>query len=205
MAVFIVDDDQAIRQALAWLLRSRQVDSQNFASGEGFLAFLESSQFPAREASVLLLDVRMDGISGLQLFEILSERGLLERMPVIFLTGHAEVAMAVDAVKSGAFDFFEKPFSDNKLVDRVLQGLERSKETLAASNSSHDLGKRLGELTEREREVMNLIMQGRLNKVIADELAISMRTVEVHRSRIFAKLKVRSAVEMVNLLNSQAS
>ena len=207
MLVFVVDDDPAIRNAISWLLRSRQLQSQCFASAESFVTYLDSAQYKAhlklQTPAVLLLDVRMDGMSGLQLFELLRERGMISALPVIFLTGHAEVAMAVEAVKAGAFDFFEKPLADNRLVDRVMQALAHASAQLAANSTLSDLEKRLRSLTDREREVMNLIMQGRLNKVIADELSISMRTVEVHRARIFEKLQVRSAVEMVNLLSKQ--
>lgn len=202
MIAYLVDDDAGVRQALGWLLRSKQISTQTFEGAEAFLAYLEGNSFPGREAAVVVLDVRMGAMSGLQLFDILKERGMLTKLPVIFLTGHADVPTAVEYVKAGALDFFEKPFNDNKLVDRVLEGLAHSKAALEMADTSDQLTKRLAELTEREREVMDLIMQGKLNKVIADSLGISMRTVEVHRSRIFAKLKVRSAVEMVNLLNA---
>lgn len=203
MTAYLVDDDAGVRQALGWLLRSKQINAQAFDSAEAFLAFLEGTSFPGREPGVLVLDVRMVDMSGLQLFDILKERGLLPKLPVIFLTGHADVPTAVEYVKAGALDFFEKPFNDNQLVDRVQEGLTASKAALDQAVSGEQLSRRLGELTEREREVMDLIMQGKLNKVIADALGISMRTVEVHRSRIFAKLKVRSAVEMVNLLKQK--
>ncbi len=201
MTAYLVDDDAGVRQALGWLLRSKQINAQSFDGAESFLAFLEGTTFPGREPGVLVLDVRMGEMSGLQLFDILKERGLLPKLPVIFLTGHADVPTAVEYVKAGALDFFEKPFNDNNLVDRVQEGLTRSKAALEQAVTSDQLSRRLSELTEREREVMDLIIKGKLNKVIADALGISMRTVEVHRSRIFAKLKVRSAVEMVNLLN----
>jgi two-component system, LuxR family, response regulator DctR len=207
MLVFIVDDDQAIRHAVTWLLRSRQLASESFESAESFMSFLSTARYAEhvkqQTPCLLLLDVRMEGMSGLQLFEWLRERGTTAVLPVIFLTGHAEVAMAVEAVKAGAFDFFEKPLADNRLVDRVMQALAHARSLHQANASLSDLDRRLRTLTDREREVMNLIMQGRLNKVIADELAISMRTVEVHRARIFEKLQVRSAVEMVNLLSKQ--
>jgi two-component system response regulator DctR len=123
-------------------------------------------------------------------------------MPVIFLTGHADVPTAVDMVKRGAFDFCEKPFSDNALVDRIEQALARSGEVLAAWRERERLEDRLGELTERERDVMRLVARGLPNKLIADQLAISVRTVEVHRARVFDKMEVKSAVELANLLRS---
>jgi two-component system, LuxR family, response regulator DctR len=201
--VFVVDDDAGVRQALGWLLRSRQLSCELFDSAEAFLEFLEDVRYPTDEDVVLILDVRMQGMSGLELYETLNARGMTARMPVIFLTGHADVPTAVAYVKKGALDFFEKPFNDNTLIDRVVEGLQLSLAQMSVTTSLADISKRLEGLTERERSVMQLIMHGRLNKVIADELGISMRTVEVHRSRIFAKLKVRSAVEMVNLLNKK--
>lgn len=197
--VFIVDDDAGVRDALAWLLRSRRLLSSAYASAEDFEAALADGFRPAQPCC-LLLDVRMPGMSGLALFERLAERGLAQAMPVIFLTGHADVPTAVDMVKRGAFDFCEKPFSDNALVDRVEEALRRSGEVLAVERRQHALRSRLEELTERERDVMRLVARGLPNKLIADELAISVRTVEVHRSRVFDKMEVKSAVELANLL-----
>ena len=150
----------------------------------------------------LLLDVRMPGLSGLALFETLVERGLVEVMPVIFLTGHGDVPTAVDMVKRGAFDFCEKPFSDNALVDRIEQAIARSSAVLAARRERQQLQGRLSELTQRERDVMERVARGLPNKLIADELDISVRTVEVHRARVFDKMNVRSAVELANALRS---
>jgi two-component system response regulator DctR len=142
----------------------------------------------------------MPGLSGLALFEQLIERQLLDVLPVIFLTGHADVPTAVDAVKRGAFDFCEKPFSDNALVDRIEQALLRSAQTQAALKSKKTLQQNLSELTERERDVMRLVVEGLPNKLIADQLDISVRTVEVHRARVFDKMAVKSAVELANLM-----
>jgi two-component system, LuxR family, response regulator DctR len=136
------------------------------------------------------------------MFEHLVERGLLTLLPVIFLTGHGDVPTAVAAVKRGAFDFVEKPFSNNALVDRVEQALQLSAQALAARRGHDQLHKALAELTEREREVMRLVVEGRPNKLIADALDISVRTVEVHRARVFDKMDVKSAVELANLLAS---
>ena len=144
----------------------------------------------------------MPGMSGLALFDKLAERGLVEVMPVIFLTGHADVPTAVDMVKRGAFDFCEKPFSDNALVDRVEQALRRSEEVLAARHALAVLQGRLTDLTDRERDVMRLVVEGLPNKLIADQLDISVRTVEVHRARVFDKMEVKSAVELANLLRT---
>ena len=197
--VFIVDDDAGVREALAWLLRSRRLLSASYASAEDFEAMLEEGFRPG-EACCLLLDVRMPGMSGLALFEQIAERGLVDAMPVIFLTGHADVPTAVDMVKRGAFDFCEKPFSDNALVDRIEEALRLSAQVLASQRRKGALQSRLGELTERERDVMGLVAKGIPNKLIADQLAISVRTVEVHRARVFDKMEVKSAVELANLL-----
>lgn len=202
--VFIVDDDAGVRDALAWLLRTRGLLSEAFASAEEFDAMLQRGFQPA-QASCLLLDVRMPGMSGLALFEQLVQRGLVQALPVIFLTGHADVPTAVDMVKRGAFDFCEKPFSDNALVDRIEEALRQSGQVLAAQREKDQLQARLGELTERERDVMRLVARGLPNKLIADQLAISVRTVEVHRARVFDKMEVKSAVELANLLRGLES
>jgi two-component system, LuxR family, response regulator DctR len=199
--VFIVDDDASVREALAWLLRSRHLLSEGYGGAEEFEAML-GEHFEPAQPCCLLLDVRMPGVSGLALFDKLAERQLVEAMPVIFLTGHADVPTAVDMVKRGAFDFCEKPFSDNALVDRIEQALQRSAEVLATRREQEQLQQRLTELTERERDVMRLVAKGLPNKLIADQLSISVRTVEVHRARVFDKMEVKSAVELANLLRS---
>ncbi len=197
--IYLVDDDASVREALAWLLRSRRLASESFASGDAFLAALPPDFMP-RQPCCLLLDVRMPGTSGLALFELLERRGLVEVMPVIFLTGHGDVPTAVGMVKRGAFDFCEKPFSDNALVDRIEQAVARSAHVLAERQAREQLQARLGELTQRERDVMALVAKGLPNKLIADQLEISVRTVEVHRARVFDKMEVKSAVELANLL-----
>jgi two-component system, LuxR family, response regulator DctR len=203
--VFIVDDDASVRDAMAWLLRSRRLMSESYSSADAFEKMLKE-KFPGQQTPVptqagcILLDVRMPGQSGLALFETLIDNGLAHTWPVIFLTGHADVPTAVDSVKRGAFDFCEKPFSDNALVDRVEQALALSQERLTVHQQSAGLVSRLDELTERERDVMRLVVAGLPNKIIADQLDISVRTVEVHRSRVFEKMEVKSAVELANLL-----
>ncbi len=145
----------------------------------------------------------MPGTSGLVLFDRLAERGLLDTMPVIFLTGHADVPTAVDAVKRGAFDFCEKPFSDNALVDRIEQALGaslRGVDLAQQARRAARLARIGGTLTDRERDVMRYVIEGLPNKLIADQLSISVRTVEVHRARVFEKMEVKSAVELANLL-----
>lgn len=202
--VYLVDDEDVVREALSWLLRSRRLLSEGFPSAEAFEAHLEQESRAAepwpRCPSCLVLDVRMPGMSGPELFERLAARGLLQRLPVIFLTGHADVPTAVGAVKRGAFDFVEKPFSDNALVDRIEQALQASDAAQTAHRAERRVQAALAELTERERDVMRLVIEGLPNKLIADELDISVRTVEVHRSRVFEKMDVKSAVDLVNLL-----
>lgn len=200
--VYLVDDEEPVRDALSWLLRTRRLLSEPFASADQFETFLASQSRPwPSSPSCLLLDVRMPGTSGLALFvRLLAQPGLVSEMPVIFLTGHGDVPTAVNAVKNGAFDFFEKPFADNALVDRIEQALVASAEALLRRRDSQRFSRQQSDLTERERDVMELVAQGRANKVIADLLHISVRTVEVHRARVFEKMGVKSAVELANLL-----
>lgn len=189
----IVDDDPAVRDALQWLLRSRAVPSQAWESAERFLAVAGRDR-----SGCLLLDVRMPGMNGIELFDRL--RALHCRLPVIFLTGHGDVPMAVQALKDGAFDFIEKPYDDNALVDKVLAAIEHDAKCCARDGAILMLRQKLATLTQREHDVMQRILAGKLNKVIADELNIAMRTVEVHRSHIFEKMQVRSAVELSQVL-----
>jgi two-component system response regulator DctR len=196
----IVDDEDVIRDALEWLAQSRGLSTRSYAGGQAFLDSLSSlssqgAQSDARGECVLL-DVRMPGMNGIAVFDQLVARGLLARLPVIFLTGHGEVPMAVDSLKRGAFDFFEKPFNDNQLMDRVEEALAKSRQAAAAGA----VRERLATLSAREREVLDLILAGNMNKVVADKLGISMRTVEVHRAHIFDKMQVKTAVELAGLL-----
>jgi two-component system response regulator DctR len=197
--IHLIDDDASVREALAWLLRSRHLSSIGHASVEDFLADWDAHQRPT-DPCCLLLDVRMPGTHGLALFETWIARGLTGLCPVIFLTGHADVPTAVDAVKRGAFDFCEKPFSDNALVDRVEQALALSRHHQDLARQSAQQQQMLSDLTERELEVLHQVIQGLPNKLIADQLGISVRTVEVHRSRVFEKMGVKSAVELSNLV-----
>ena len=190
----IIDDEDAIRDSLVWLARSRGIAACSYASGQLFLDGLRE-QFDAG-GDCILLDVRMPGLNGVALFDQLSARKLTARLPVIFLTGHGDVPMAVDTLKRGAFDFFEKPFNDNDLMDRVEQALAQSRQAGEAAA----VQRRLAGLSAREREVLELILAGKMNKVIADQLGISMRTVEVHRAHVFDKMQVKTAVELAGLL-----
>ncbi len=198
--VHVVDDDQGVRDALGWLLRTRRLLSQAHDSADAFWAEVQGWRDEPRTPTCVLLDVRMPGTSGLALFERLLALPWFEAMPVIFLSGHADVPTAVDAVKRGAFDFCEKPFSDNALVDRVEQALLQSQRAQAARRERRDLQAKVEGLTERERDVMRLVASGLPNKLVAETLQISVRTVEVHRAHVFEKMNVKSAVELVNLL-----
>jgi two-component system response regulator DctR len=204
--VYLVDDEDVIRDALAWLLRSRRLLSEGFGGAEAFWLHLQAQRqghgvWPTAPVC-LVLDVRMPGTSGLELFERLAEAALLPALPVIFLTGHGDVPTAVAAVKRGAFDFVEKPFSNNALVDRIEQALALSAAELLRRREQRTRSMRLAELTEREAEVMRLVVEGHANKRIADALGISVRTVEVHRARVFDKMNVKSAVELANRLRA---
>ncbi len=190
----IVDDDEAIRDALGWLFRTRNVAARAWASAEDFLAAWQPDW-----QGCIVLDIRMREMSGLECFDALLERG--NTLPVIFLTGHGDVPMAVGALKKGAFDFLEKPVDDNALVDVVIRALATNARHQANQETQATVASRLAQLTPREHEVMQLVLAGKFNKVIADELNISMRTVEVHRSRVFEKMGVRSAVELAQLLS----
>ena len=191
----IVDDEEVVRDSLSWLASSRAIPATTYDCGARFLAYVEAGQFdPAGDC--VLLDVRMPDMNGVAVFDQLHARGLAQRLPVIFLTGHGDVPMAVDTLKRGAFDFFEKPFNDNELMDRVQEGLARSLQA-SAHAAVHA---RLATLSSREREVLDLILAGKMNTVVADELGISMRTVEVHRAHIFDKMQVKTAVELAGLL-----
>jgi len=188
--IYIVDDDEALRDSLVWLLESSGYRAEAFASADAFL-----KMFSAELMGCLLLDVRMPGMSGLELFEELQRRHCA--LPVIFITGHGDVPMAVSALKKGAVDFIEKPFGDRDmlaLIEESLAGerLGRERRLLEAMTS-----RRLAGLTQREREVLDLIISGKLNKQIADVLGISIKTVEVHRARVMEKMEVSSLAELV--------
>ena len=190
---YIVDDDEAIRDSLSWLMESRGISCKTFPSAESFL-----EAWNATFAGCILLDIRMGEMSGSELFDRLVERGC--QLPVIFLTGHGDVPLAVSTLKNGAFDFVEKPFNDNLLVDRVLEALKLDEERRRAAASADSVNRRLAQLTPRERQVMERILAGKLNKVIADELKVCMRTVEVHRASLFEKMGVKTAVELAQVV-----
>ena len=192
--VHLVDDEAAVRDALGFLLHSHGLAARTYASGPELLASLDAG--PLR--GCLVLDVRMEPMSGLQLHDELVSRGVA--LPVIFLSGHGDIPMAVEAIHKGALDFVEKPFSDDALVRRIERALAIEAAQHAAQSDRERESARIASLTERETEVLELVAAGKLNKVIADELNVSVRTVEVHRARGFAKLGVRSAAEVATLL-----
>lgn len=191
----IVDDDEAIRDALTWLFKSRGIAAAAWPSAETFLA-----DYHPQMRGCLVLDIRMEDMSGLELFDRLRSMGC--RMPVIYLTGHGDIPQAVQSLKKGAFDFIEKP-SNNQLADRVAEALLLDAEVNQRITLQAGASERLATLTQREQEVMEAVLAGKLNKIIAGELNIAMRTVEVHRARVFEKMGVKSAVELAQLLAGQ--
>ncbi len=196
--VHLVDDEAPVRDALGFLFHTHGLAVCSYASGPEFLAVLDAARATHPLRGCIVLDVRMEPLSGLQVHDELIARGIT--LPVIFLSGHGDIPMAVDALQKGAFDFVEKPFSDDALVQRVQRALTREAQLHAARGDGERVAAHLAALTEREHEVMRLVAAGKLNKVIADELGIAIRTVEVHRARVFAKLGVRSAAEVATLL-----
>ncbi|MGE5453503.1 MAG: response regulator transcription factor [Acidobacteriota bacterium] len=194
--VYLVDDEAVVRDALAFLLGSRGLLVHTFDSGPALLDVMRQARHPVR--GVFVLDVRMEPMSGLRLHDEL--KALDVRNPVMFLSGHGDIPMVVEALKKGAFDFLEKPYSDNTLVDRIEQALAVEAATYVNDARESERRARLASLSDREREVMTRVAAGKLNKVIADELHIAVRTVEVHRARVFSKLGVRSAAELAGWL-----
>jgi len=197
--IHLVDDEAPVRDALGFLFQSHGLAVATYASGPEFLATVDAGPL----AGCIVLDVRMEPLSGLQVHDLLVERGI--GLPVLFLTGHGDIPMAVEALKKGAFDFVEKPFGDDALVERVKRALRVDAARQAADSEGDERAARLASLSEREREVMLRVAAGKLNKVIADELNIAVRTVEVHRARVFGKLGVRSAAEVATLLAASPS
>ncbi|MET0292504.1 MAG: response regulator transcription factor [Steroidobacteraceae bacterium] len=190
--VFVVDDDEAVRSALKLLLRSVGLPAQTFASASEFLA-----AFDARAAGCIVLDVRMPGMSGLELQEALNLRGITA--PVIFVTGHGDVPMAVEAMQHGAFDFLQKPFRDQDLLDRIRLALARDAEERAKVSGVDAIRTRLETLTPREREVLKLMTNGRPNKLMAVDLNLSQRTIEIHRARVMEKMEADSLAQLVRM------
>lgn len=197
--VHIVDDDAVIRDALRWLFESRGIAAQTYPSAEDFIARYQAST----TIDCLVLDMRMENMSGLELQDYLIAHGI--RMPILFLSGHGNIPLVVNTLQRGAIDFLEKPFNDNQLVDKVIAALSQEAQRRAHPGQAEIVAQLIDQLTPREREVMHAVLAGKMNKVIADELGISMRTVEVHRARILEKMGVRSAVELASLIAQSGS
>ena len=191
-AVFVFDDDRAMRESLRWLLESVGLTVRTYANAAEFLREYEPTQ-----PGCLVLDVRMPGMSGLDLQAELVRRGA--GLPTIVVTGHAEVPMAVRAVKAGAVDFIEKPFSDQLLLDRVRQALELDRQDREVRRRREEARRRLESLTAREREVLGLVVAGKANKEIAAALGLSPKTVEVHRAHVMSKMAVDSLAELIRV------
>lgn len=190
--VFIVDDDQAVARSLRWLIETVKVKVESFSSAQGFLDGYDSSK-----PGCLVLDVRMPGMSGLDLQERLSAQGV--RVPIIFITGHGDVQMAVRAVQAGAFDFIKKPFNDQDMLDRIHKAIHFDAEQRGRSMQRAQLRSLFASLTPREREVLDLVVDGMSNKAIANSLGLSAKTVESHRAKVMEKMHVRSVVDLVKI------
>ncbi|MFW2404515.1 MAG: response regulator transcription factor [Gammaproteobacteria bacterium] len=191
-SVLIVDDDAAVRDSLSLLLKSVGIQSRAFSSGDEFL-----DAYQADWAGCILLDIRMPGMSGMEV-----QRRLVERdctLPIIFITGHGDIPMAVEAMHLGAHDFVQKPFHDQELLDRIQAALSANREQQDDIDLKRDVKDRYGTLTPRESEVMSAVVKGHANKVIAMDLDLSQRTVEIHRARVMEKMQVRSLAELVKL------
>lgn len=191
--VYIVDDDPSVRKAALRLFKSMEIHAQAFASARDFLD-CELSDGP----SCIVLDVRMPGLSGLQLQQTLAERQVY--LPIIFLSGHGDISMAVDAIKKGAVDFLTKPFSDQKLLDAVQSAFTEHIHRLELTAKNAELRDKVASLTERERQVVDLVFQGLLNKQIAAELGISEVTVKSHRARVMEKMQAGSLAQLVRVM-----
>lgn len=197
--VFIVDDDQAVARSLRWLIETVRLKVETFASAQGFLDGYDSSK-----PGCLVLDVRMPGMSGLDLQERLAAQRI--HVPIIFITGHGDVQMAVRAVQSGAFDFIEKPFNDQDMLDRIQKAIIFDAGQRDRSMQRVQLSARFANLTPREREVLDLVVEGISNKAIANSLGLSAKTVEVHRAKVMEKMHARSVADLVKMaMQNQAT
>ena len=190
--VYVVDDDDAVRDSLMDLVDSVGLKAEEFASAQAFL-----DSYDEKRPGCLVLDIRMPGMSGLDLQDRLSEVGSV--LPIIFITGHGDVPMAVRAMQRGAVDFIQKPFRDQELLDRINIALEKGNQSFAVQEQVEEFASRVGTLTQREREVMEMIVNGKANKVIAVDLGLSQRTVELHRARVMEKMKARTLADLVRM------
>jgi two-component system, LuxR family, response regulator FixJ len=190
--VFVVDDDDAVRSSLRLLLKSVGIAAVAYGSAQEFLAAYEAEQ-----PGCIVLDVRMPGMSGLEMQEHLNLRGAM--IPVIFITGHGDIPMAVEAMQQGAFDFLQKPFRDQELLDRIQRALARDRDNRTHLHQKDRIRERFETLTPREREVLDLVTRGMPNKVMAAELGVSQRTVEIHRARVMEKMEASSLAQLVRM------
>jgi RNA polymerase sigma factor (sigma-70 family) len=193
--VFVVDDDQAIRNSLKWLIESVGMRVETYASADDFI----NDYYPGR-SGCLLLDVRMPGMSGLDLQEYFIKANL--HIPIIIITGHGDVPMAVRAMKSGAVDFIEKPFNDEMLLDSIRNALARDEDERGRRAERAEIAANLAQLTPREHEVMTMVTEGKANKEIAQQLGVSAKTVEAHRARVMEKMQAGSLAELVRMVMS---
>ena len=196
--VYGVDDDEAVRDSLQWLLEGKEYRVRCFESAESFL-----SRYDAREVACLIVDVRMGGMTGLELQTRLIEGH--SPLPIVFITGHGDVPMAVDSMKKGAMDFIQKPFKEDQLVTLVERMLDQAKDTFAEHQSAANRGALMARLTLREAQVLERIVAGRLNKQIADDLGISIKTVEAHRANIMEKLNANTVADLLKIALGQAA
>ncbi|MCZ2496516.1 response regulator [Xylophilus sp. Kf1] len=194
--VYVVDDDEAVRDSVQWLLEGKDFRVRCFESAESFL-----SRYDPREIACLVVDIRMGGMSGIELQDRLIERK--SPLPIVFITGHGDVPMAVDTMKKGALDFIQKPFKEDELVALVERMLERAKEVFADSQHAASRDALLAKLTSREAQVLERIVAGRLNKQIADDLGISIKTVEAHRANIMEKLNANTVADLLKIALGQ--
>jgi len=191
--VYIVDDDDAIRSALRLLLKSVGLAASTLPSAQEFLA-----SYDPQQPGCLILDVRMPGMSGLELQQQLNISGAI--IPVIFITGHGDIPMAVDAMQQGAFDFLQKPFRDQDLIDRIQRALAKDQTGRLELRERTRIKERMESLTVREREVLDLVTSGKPNKIMAADLGVSQRTVEIHRSRVMEKMEASSLAQLVRMV-----
>ena len=196
--VYVVDDDEAVRDSLQWLLEGKDYRVKCFDSAESFL-----SRFDPREVACLIADIRMDGMSGLELQDRLMERK--SPLPIVFITGHGDVPMAVTTMKKGAMDFIEKPFKEEELLGLVERMLDSARAAFSQHQEAASRDALLSRLTTREAQVLERIVAGRLNKQIADDLGISIKTVEAHRANIMEKLNANTVADLLKIaLGAQA-
>jgi len=191
--VYVIDDDEAVRSSLRLLLKSVGLVPEAFASARDFL-----DKYDPAQPGCLVLDVRMPEMSGLELQELLNFQGAI--IPVIFITGHGDVPMAVEAMQAGAFDFLQKPFRDQDLIDRIQKALEKDRSNRTVLGQRSQIRERLESLTAREREVLDLVTSGKPNKIMAVDLGVSQRTVEIHRARVMEKMGASSLAQLVRMV-----